>query len=421
MVARGKLFRLAATAAIAVFTVAMAQGCVSGPPPQSDVVSPPPEEQTIAIPTATSEPEAASPVPAGSPTPVPSPTTDPVPRTIRKALSNLYANLDWFQGIASVSVNPGTSDSTSTNVRQWFREPILMKLEVVRGSANAAPAGSAFVYDGQTLTYFDPIQNHVLELQSSAQLLLFLYLPQDRLLPQIQLFQAPRFLAGISELGEVTVEGTTKVANRNATVVSIIPKNPTPRYAMVRLWLDERTLGPLRAEALRQDGSVLVRIEYQQFSLLNEVEADAFAFSPPSQVDVLSPKPEDLAGMLDYRSMTLEELQDRAGFPVLQPTTLPPGVARQSARLGSFSGTPIAAFLYGDSPENPSTLLIERPAQLQLPVLRNAEPIDLNGVPAEIHQAGSTVIIDWVVGDTALTLATDLSREQAQEMAAAVR
>jgi len=67
-------------------------------------------------------------------------------------------------------------------------------------------------------------------------------------------------------------------------------------------------------------------------------------------------------------------------------------------------------------------LLIERPAQLQLPVLRNAEPIDLNGgALRRSTRPGSTVIIDWVVGDTALTLATDLSREQAQEMAAAVR
>lgn len=93
----------------------------------------------------------------------------------------------------------------------------------------------------------------------------------------------------------------------------------------------------------------------------------------------------------------------------------------KAVRSGTFNNRAVVAFFYGDTPENISTVLIERPARPQLPVLRGAELVNLDGVTADVYQTRDMVAVDWVRGDTSLTLATTLTREQALDIARSAR
>ena len=87
----------------------------------------------------------------------------------------------------------------------------------------------------------------------------------------------------------------------------------------------------------------------------------------------------------------------------------------------SFDGNNVVAIFYGDTPENISTVLIEKPTGWQPPVLHGAEFVNMDGTNAEVYQSPNMVVIDWTRGDTALTLATTLPRDQAIEIARSIQ
>lgn len=365
----------------------------------------------------------ATPTPvAGIQTPVVSPTpAAPIPPAITRALESIYANIDWFQGVVTVATNPGDPGSASLTMRQWFRKPNMVKLEVIKSSANMVPVGSTFVYNGQILTIYDPERNQLYEIQSRPQLVTFLNLPQDRVFPLLQLFETQHFLSHLDRQATVTIDGTDTVAGAQTTIVTIHPQNRARNIETARLWLDDETRVPLKAQAIRDDGSVLVDIEYQQFDATAEVSEAEFTITPPVNATVVTPTPEDIANFANFQAATLQEAQASAGFPILQPTTLPANLSQQMLITGSFANNTVVVFFYGDNPENISATLIEKPAELQVPVLRGAEFVELDGVTAEIYQTRNIMVIDWIRGDTSLTLATTLSRNQALEIARSVQ
>ncbi|MGI5836419.1 MAG: sigma-E factor regulatory protein RseB domain-containing protein [Chloroflexota bacterium] len=411
---------IAAVALLITLTV----GCVQeSPTSQSDIAAvqsnqemtpTPADEQATAV--ATSTPDAGVQTPVATPTP-----PEPIPPAITRALTDIYANIDWFQGVVTVTAKPGDPDSTSMTMRQWFRKPNRIKLEVIRSNANGVPVGSTFVYNGQTLTFYDPDQNQVFEITSRSQLMTFLNLPQERIFPLLQLFEAQTFLSDLSGQATVTVDGADTIAGAKTTIVTIRPQRQTPHLSSARLWLDDTTRVPLKAQAIRDDGSVLVDIEYLQFDATTEITESEFTFTPPTNATVVTPTPDDIARFANFQETTLQEAQSSAGFPILQPTTLPENMSQQMLRMGTYNGNSVVVFFYGETAENITTALIEKPVELQLPALRGAEFTDLDGVTAEIYQTQNMVVIDWIRGDTSLTLATTLSRNQALEIARSVR
>ena len=370
----------------------------------------------VATPMVTATPAAMT-----STAPTPTAVSAPVPPAITRALADVYANVDWFEGVVTVTANPGTPESTSMTLRQWFRKPDMVKLEVIQTSTGLAPVGTTFVYNGQTLTFYDPAENRVLEIQDRPQFVVFLNLPQERIFPHLQLFQAQQFLSSLCQQATASVDGTATVANRPTTIVDITPQHPTPRFRSARLWLDDQTKVPLKAEAIRGDGSVLVDIEYQQFDPTTEVAVTEFTFTPPTSATVLTPTPDDLANLAGFQPTTTQEAQTRAGFPVLQAAAPPTGVSLQSVRTASYGSSTVVAFFYGTSPQDISTVLIEKPATLQLPALRGAEFVTVDSSTADVYQARGMVVVDWTRGDTSLTLATTLPRDQALDIAKSVQ
>lgn len=361
-----------------------------------------------------------TPRPGIAPAPTPQPGA-PVPPAITRALEDVYANVDWFEGIVEVTTDPGAPEESSTSFRHWFRSPDLTRLDVLKSDADEAPVGTVFTYDGQTVTLYNPDENRVLRIEDRAQLALFLNLPQRQVYPQLRIFEVQRFLQDISEDADVEMVGTDTVANRPTEVVEITPKDPTPSFQSAKVWLDEQTRAPLRLQVFRDDDTVLMEIEYSQFDPTKEVPQQAFTFQPPADAEVITPTPDQLPELAGFEARTLQEAQQQADFTLFQPDTLPQNVSEQSVQLGTFDGMSVVAFLYGRSPEDISTTLIQKSEELSIPDLRDAEMVEIDGVMAEVYDDQDMVVIDWVREGTALTLASTLPREEALEIARSVR
>ena len=373
-----------------------------------------PVEQTGA---AAQTPSVTGPVPTAPATPLPPGAA--VPESISRALSNLYANVDWFEGVITATLFPGTGDSSSVTFRQWFKQPNLIRLETIRVAGVQLPVGTTLVYDGRTLTIYDPAENQVTAIRDVPQLVEFLNLPQERLFAAVQLFQLRQFLSAVADQATATVTGQDTVANRPTTVVDLTPRQPTPRSDRVRLWLDSQTLVPLRAQGIG-GGIVLFDIAFSQFDPVTPVGDDVFTFTPPTSATVVSPTPAEIPAVAGFRLVTLEEARDAADFGVLEPRSLPPGTSLQSVGMASFNRATVVGLLYG-TPESVAITLVEKPASLNIPALKGAEVVQLDGRPAEVYQSPNMVVVDWVVGNTSLTLATTLTRDQALEIARSVR
>lgn len=363
-------------------------------------------------------PSVARPVPTAPATALPPGAA--VPEPISRALSSLYANIDWFEGVVTATLFPGADNSSSVTFRQWFKQPNLIRLETVRVDGVQLPVGTTLVYDGHTLTIYDPAENQVTEIQDVPQLVEFLNLPQERLFAAVQLFQLRQSLSSVADQATVAITGQDSVANRPTTVVELTPKQPTPRFDRVRLWLDNQTLVPLRAQGIGGGGVVLFDIAFSQFDPVTPVSDDVFTFTPPASATVVSPTPAEIPAVAGFRSVTLEEAGDAADFGLLEPRSLPPGTSLQSVGMTSFNRFTVLGLVYG-TPESISITLVEKPGSLNVPTLRGAEVVQLDGRPAEVYQSPNMVVVDWVVGDTSLTLATTLTRDQALEIARSVR
>ncbi|MCL5677257.1 MAG: DUF2092 domain-containing protein, partial [Firmicutes bacterium] len=262
----------------------------------------------------------------------------------------------------------------------------------MKSSANHAPPGTTLVYDGKTLTLYDPANNQVFQIQDRAQLVLLINLPQERIFPQLQVFQAQRFLSSLSQNANVTVNGAATVAGRPTTIVNVTPQSSTPAFKTAKLWLDDQTKVPLRADAIRDDGSTLVSIEYSQFDPTTRVSDGEFTFTPPSNAQVVKPTPDQIENIAGFQDTTLQDARSKAGFPLLQPANLPAGASQQAIRAGSFGSAAIVAFFYGSSPQDISTTLIEKPASLTLPTLRGAEAVSIDGTTGHLYQAPGMVV-----------------------------
>lgn len=398
---------------MAIIAVALLATGLLGCAPQQEVAGATPG--VVATPRATPTPR-VTPTPMGTPIP----PAAAIPEPITRALANVYANVNSFEGTVAVTFRPDSPTPISSTMRHWFKQPGMNRLEVTQSSPGGVPVGTTIVSDGQTFTLYDPDENQVTEIQNIAQLALFLNLPQERLLPAFQILQAQQFLSSLSPQANVAIVGTDTVANRATTVVEITPAETTPRFERVRLWLDNQTQVPLRAQALGRGDRALINIEYSQFDPTAPVADDLFTFTPPAGAQVVRPTPDQVPAIAGFQSATLEEAQKRAGFPLLQPATLPAGLTQQAIGTSTFNSATAVAFFYGTAQEL-STVLIEKPAAVSLPPLRGAETITLDAFSAEVYQTPEMVVVDWVQGDTALTLASTLPREQVLDIARSVR
>lgn len=405
-----------ATAIAALLAITLT-GCQLLPARQGEVVG----IEPTAVPFTSVQPPPA--VESETPTPGPRPSGTPaanesIPETIERALENGYANVDWFQGQVAVTTEAG--GSAPLIVRQWYKQPNQMKLEVVKSGASRLPVGTTLIYNGKGLTIYDPAADQVAEIADPQQVALFLHLPQQRYSPALQLIQLDDFISTLNSDATVTLGGAGTIAGRDARVVRLTPTTTAQPFREVRLWLDRQTMVPLRIEATGNNGTVLITVEYLLFDQVTQVSDDAFSFKAPTNTKTIQPTVEEMAAATGFQPAPLPEIQGRAGYPILQPTSLPSGTAQKASRYTDSDGSVTVALFYGN-PQTVSTVLVEGRADLQPPALRGSESITQGGFSGRIYETRTVVALDWLRGDTALSLVSTLPRGEAIKIANSVQ
>jgi len=118
------------------------------------------------------------------------------------------------------------------------------------------------------------------------------------------------------------VAGESQVAGRPTRIFEVSPRHGGA--VVFRLWLDRDTGFALKRERYNVEGKLTSGTEYLQITFGAQVPPDAFSIPPDwRQVDL------DGSG----ERLTLAELSRRVGFPVLEPTYLPPGYVLQGGSV----------------------------------------------------------------------------------------
>ncbi|MGE5618657.1 MAG: LolA family protein [Sphingomonadaceae bacterium] len=387
------------------------RGEVVGPEPTPAATTPMPDQ-----PTPSAVAETATPSTGGTATPAA--TSTPIPETVEQALRNAYADVESFQ--AQVALTAGTDGSPPLILRQWFKQPNLMKLEVIKPGTSGLPVGTVLIYNGKGLTIYDPSSAQVVEIGDPRQLALFLHLPMQKYAPVMQLIQLDALISSLSARSTVTLGGVGTIAGRTARVVRLAPQPSGRPFREVRLWLDRQTLMPLHVEAKGDDGAILLTIEYLLLERATPVSDDAFSFRPPANTSLIRPTMEEMLRLAGYQSASLPDIQGRAGYSILQPAALPPGITQRDTQFAETDGAVAVAISYGNA-DSASTVLVQRRADGLRPTLPRGKEIAQGGFTGRIQETHTVVALDWVSGNTALSLVSMLPRDEAVRIAASVR
>jgi len=214
--------------------------------------------------------------------------------------------------------------------------------------------------------------------------------------------------------------GTETIAGRTTDVIRLVPKQSVPQLQSARLWIDQQTRVPLKMEVIDSNGSVVMTAEYTQFNPDATVTADRFSYTPPQGAQVVTLTPQEIASAVGFENATLDELRAMTSYPVLEPSNLPAGVSLQATRALDYQNNTVSGLFYG-SGQDITVALIEKPTNLSVPRVRGAEVVTIDGVQAELYEAGNLVVVDWVQGDTSLTLVSTLSRDETLDIARSVQ
>ncbi|ONK12203.1 sigma-E factor regulatory protein RseB domain-containing protein [Streptomyces sp. MP131-18] len=193
--------------------------------------------------------------------------------------------LSGIEGPAGRLAGLATGDST---LRVAMDGPERQRLAVVNGSDEFA-----VIHNGDRLWAYDSADNTVYEAEVPAEAAEELpdgpagewsggLTPQDA---------AARLLDAAGEHADISVDGTARVAGRDAYQLVVEPKDTESGLTSVRISVDGETGVPLAVTADRGDGQAL-DVSFSQIDY-TQPAGGVFDFTPPSDAEIVEVNPED--------------------------------------------------------------------------------------------------------------------------------
>ncbi len=149
---------------------------------------------------------------------------------------------------------------------------------------------------------------------------------------------ARALMDGLAPCASLSVQGTDRVAGRDAYVLALIPLSSDTLVGSVRVSVDAQTRLPLRVEVLAADGDAPISAGFTSVSF-SPIDPSMFTFDPPPGADVR-----------DLRDIAASGLDERPPAPEA------PAIS-DVRTFGTCLGAIVAVRLEGSSPAEVARLL----------------------------------------------------------------
>jgi len=264
-------------------------------------------------------------------------------------------------------------------------------------------------FRGMRMEYLDP-PNMKGEIRADDGKVLAHYIPADKVLKL-----RPSRIAGMREWAshsprfskeqnlQVQLVGKDKIAGRDAYVVAIKPHfrehGPTHKF-----WVDAGKWIKLKSEEIAPSGTVLSTSYFTKIDFVSSIPDEKFRIEPPPGVRIEREEEHS-------RHISIEEARRAAGFRILEPSYLPPGLKRAGAGVIPFRDGKIVVLRYTDG-VNMLSLFQTTGDKLSPKFLEH-----LRHGPT---RSGGEVY-SWQVGKLNLTIVSRLPLDEVRRIAASVK
>jgi outer membrane lipoprotein-sorting protein len=307
---------------------------------------------------------------------------------------------DYHALVESTLVDPGSGARTFVQ-EVWRKDPNLLRVETREGPPGMV--GRVTVYNGEQVWFYDPRAHvvRILELEAPLEL------------PDREMEAAMRATAK-ALVGEGTARylGEETVAGRSAHKVQFVPRSGSDLSTAVgggsiTVWIDQEHAQRLRMVVPLPDGGRYT----MQYRLLEHnigLSDDLFQIAHPAGAKAVA-QPAWVTPPV-VRPMELLEAQKAAGFSLLLPAYLPPGMAVLQARVvGDGESVTLA---YGDGKR--SLILSQALTTPELGLPDIGERIALRGTTVRLQRQGERFLsLRWQEGGLLIFLSGTVSEEEA--------
>jgi outer membrane lipoprotein-sorting protein len=316
---------------------------------------------------------------------------------VYKAVHEKLTGLESYSCIADIYVK-GNKAPGRFKIKQWFRMPDLYRLEVLEPEIMQ---GKTTVFDGSRVWVYYPYIDQVLILENMGSEMdedLFLgYFLEDML-------ETESINYSFEELGEAAVMAVQ------------LPLPGGSKYrTMQKLFVDRKSLKPLRLEMYDINGAVTARVDFTDFEFNPKLDDDFFNKDKIG----LSMFYEgwDTSGMF---LGSLEEAGKHLDFPPLGLYDVPEGFDRDIVQVVQSSGQNALIVTYSSGEQN-LTLMQKRVNREEGESLQSGELIYLGEKPAFYSERQDTRKISWTEGGIRVEIVSNLARNALTEIARSIK
>jgi len=215
----------------------------------------------------------------------------------------------------------------------------------------------------------------------------------------------------LAENYHAVMGATEPIAGRSALTVSLINKYTGVRT--MRVWIDSKTKLVLGREMYHADGSLAMRIRFDDIRYTGKIPDSVFSTSVPHGYSAVSgPRyAEPMSGLAVVARV--------AGFTLQSPRFLPDGFALVSSAVTTVKGIRSVHLIYSDGLRNISLFENDRNAAADFGTLKpTATTVEENA--AAYVKDGPTTLLSWREHGLAFALVGDLDVSELRQIAASV-
>jgi outer membrane lipoprotein-sorting protein len=319
-------------------------------------------------------------------------------------MAKAEAQVEDYHGLVESTLAHPSSGARTLVQEIWKKGPDLLRVEVREGPTEMV--GRVAVYNGEQVWFYD---RHL----STTQIL--------ELDAPLGLARQEMEAAMRASAKDLVQEGTAEylaedtVAGRIAHKVRFVPRSGTHLSAAVggkpiTVWIDREHARRLRMEILLPDGGRYI-MQYRTLEYNVGLSDRLFQFAPPAGTKAVGQQM--LTTPPAMRQVELEEAQMEAGFSLLLPTYLPPGMVFSGATMVG-EGESVTLTYRG----NGASLTVTEASDnegIEPPSI--GEPILLRGTTGRMQWQGNRVLsLRWQEGGLVIFVSGTTSSEEALKM-----
>jgi len=314
-----------------------------------------------------------------------------------------YEQIDSYEAtVETTIVGPNTSRTTRTDV---VAKPQLgfQRSEYLGPDSMA---GNVIVSNATTTWTYNATENSARRLDTSG-------------LGQSMQPDYGQLVESYQDRYDVTVDGTTTVADRETYVVHLTPKNASQFASEMTLWVDTERWFPVqqRSSYTIDNETTTVTTTYHDLRFNTGVSNGTFDYTPPADATIETTTMPSVQ-RFDSRSA----LADNTSVAVPDPT-VPNDFALERATVTEYNGTTSVRLQYTN---DSSTLSVSATREADSATDANGtadsdtETVEIGDATASYQSFGSTGILSWHCGDTRYSVSGDLSKDELIETARSV-